>query len=170
MAKAPFPARGLDGEEPDGSRPLPREGNGPGASGLGNGGQEDNWDGDAHIEALLAAAEAGEDEAPPEEGPQGPAQGLYVCLPAEDLTLAGFARGGQADTMGPGPLLAAVVPAVTGPDGQGLAALDEDHLIRVISAAPRTEARAAGTQLAAVREFAARRPDRDRTGAVRAGV
>src|SRR5260370_777772 len=89
MPQDPFPARGPDGEEPDGSGPLPPEGNGPGAS---------------------------------------------------------------------------------GPDGQGLAGLDEDQLIGVISAARRMESRAAWTQLAAVREFAARRPDRDRTGAVRAGV
>jgi hypothetical protein len=40
-----------------------------------------------------------------------------VCLPAEQVTLAGFAQGGEADTMAPGPLLATVVHAVTGPDG-----------------------------------------------------
>src|SRR5712671_7673340 len=82
MAQDPFPGRGSDGDEPDRSGPLPAGGTGPGAAG-----PEDDWDGDAHIEALLAAAEAGEDEAPPEEGPEGPAQGLYVCLPAGDLTL-----------------------------------------------------------------------------------
>ena len=53
--------------------------------------------------------------------------------------------------------------------GSGLAALSEDQLIGVISAARRMESRAAWTQLAAVREFAARRPDRDRTGVPRAG-
>jgi hypothetical protein len=98
MPQDPFPARGADGEEPDGSAALPARGTGPGGAG-----PDDDWDADAHIEALLAAAEAGEDEAPPEEEPEGPAQGLYVCLPAEQLTLAGFARGGQADTMTPGP-------------------------------------------------------------------
>ena len=46
-------------------------------------------------------------------------QGLYVCLPAEQLTLVGFAQGGEADTMAPGPLLAAVVHTVTGQDGSG---------------------------------------------------
>ena len=35
------------------------------------------------------------------DGP-GVEQGLFVCLPAEQLTLAGFAQGGQADTMAPG--------------------------------------------------------------------
>ena len=35
-----------------------------------------------------------------EEGPQ---QGLYVTLPAEELTLEGFAEDGRADTMTPAP-------------------------------------------------------------------
>ena len=158
MPQDPFPARGPDGEEPDGSAALPARGTGP----------DDDWDGDAHMEALLAVAGADEDEAPPEE--EGPAQGLYVCLPAGQLTLAGFARRGQAGTMTPGPLLATVMHAVTGEDGQGLAALDEDQLIGVISAARRLESRIAWTQLAAIREFAARRPaSPGRTGARRPG-
>jgi hypothetical protein len=37
-----------------------------------------------------------------EEGDPGfTGQGLYVCLPPEQLTLTGFAQGGQADTMTP---------------------------------------------------------------------
>jgi hypothetical protein len=51
-------------------------------------------------------------------------QGLFVCLPAEELTLDGFAQDGRSDTMTPGPLLAAILEAVTGDDGSGLAALD----------------------------------------------
>jgi|HubBroStandDraft_4_1064222.scaffolds.fasta_scaffold822548_1 hypothetical protein len=40
---------------------------------------------------------------PAAEG-DGPAeQGLYLCLPPEQLTLAGFAQNGEADTMAPGP-------------------------------------------------------------------
>jgi len=49
------------------------------------------------------------------DGPAG--QGLYVCLPPEQLTLAGFAQNGEADTMAPGPLLGTVVHTVTGQDG-----------------------------------------------------
>jgi len=50
----------------------------------------------------------------PEDDWEGPAgQGLYVTLPAEQLTLSGFAQGGASDTMAPGLLLAAVVGAVT---------------------------------------------------------
>ena len=56
-------------------------------------------------------------------------QGLYVCLPPEQLTLAGFAQGGEADTMAPGPLLAAVVHIVTGEDGRGLAGCSDDQLV-----------------------------------------
>ena len=89
--------------------------------------------------------------------PGGPCgQGLYVCLPAEQVTLEGFAQGGQADTMAPGPLLAAIVDAVTGEDGAGLAGCSDDQLMGIISAARRMEARAAWTLLAAVGEFAAR--------------
>jgi Domain of unknown function (DUF222) len=97
---------------------------------------------------------------------EAPAQGLYVCLPAEQVTLAGFAEGGAADTMTPGALLAAVVEAVTGDDGAGLAGLSDDQLFGIISAARRMESRAAWTLMAAVREFAARRPARqDRAAA-----
>ena len=87
----------------------------------------------------------------------GPAeQGLYVCLPAEQVTLAGFAQNGEADTMAPGPLLATVVDAVAGPDGAGLAGCSDDQLMGIISAARRIEARAAWIQLAAIGEYAAR--------------
>jgi len=90
--------------------------------------------------------------------PEGSEQGLFVCLPAEELTLAGFAQNGRADTMAPGPLLATVLHAVTGEGGSGLAALDDDQLIGLLSGARRIEANAAWAQLAALRELARRRP------------
>ena len=66
------------------------------------------------------SSSAAESSAPwPDDDPAIPEQGLYVCLPAEQVTLAGFAQGGEADTMAPGPLLATVVHAVTGEDGGG---------------------------------------------------
>jgi hypothetical protein len=105
-----------------------------------------------------AAEEAG--EWPEDEGEFPAQQGLYVCLPAEQLTLAGFAQNGEADTMAPGGLLATVVQAVTGEDGAGLAGCDEDQLCGILSAGWRLEARAAWTQLAAIAEFAARRKAR----------
>src|SRR6516162_9565092 len=89
---------------------------------------------------------------------EGAQQGLYVCLPAEELTLEGFAEDGRADTMEPGPLLATVVGAVTGDDAQGLKGASDDQLTGIISASLRLEARAAWTRLAALAEFAARRP------------
>src|SRR5215470_3696466 len=58
-------------------------------------------------------------------------QGLYVCLPPEQLTLAGFAQGGEADTMAPGPLLGNVVHTVTGEDGRGLAGCSDDQLVGI---------------------------------------
>jgi len=93
--------------------------------------------------------------------PGGPEQGLFVCLPAEELTLAGFGQGGRADTMAPGPLLASVLHAITGQDGAGLAGLSDDQLIGVMSAVRRMESRAAWTLMAAMREFASRRPAQD---------
>ncbi len=92
------------------------------------------------------------------EPPEGLGQGLYVTLPAEELTLAGFDQHGRADTMAPGPLLASVVHAVTGQDGAGLGNLSDDQLIGVLSGARRMEARAAWTQLAALAEFGRHRP------------
>jgi len=89
---------------------------------------------------------------------QGLEQGLYVTLPAEQLTLSGFAQGAAADTMAPGPLLATVVHTVTGEDGSGLAGLSDDQLIGIISAARRLESRTAWTLMAAIGEFASRHP------------
>ena len=93
----------------------------------------------------------------PDDDPDGTAgQGLYLCLPAGQVTLEGFAQNGEADTMAPGPLLAAIVDTVTGEDGAGLAGCSDDQLMGIISAARRMEARAAWTLLAAVGEFAGR--------------
>ena len=103
--------------------------------------------------SLPAAEEDG-----PEDDQDGPIeQGLYVCLPAEQVTLAGFAQGGEADTMAPGPLLATVVHAVTGEDGSGLGGCSDDQLVGIISAGQRMASRAAWTSMAAMAEFAARR-------------
>ena len=105
----------------------------------------------------------------PDDDSQGPEQGLFVCLPAEELSLAGFAQNGRADTMTPGPLLATVLDAVMGEDGSGLAGLADDQLIGVLSGARRMEARAAWAQLAAMRELARRRPAREPGDTGRAG-
>jgi hypothetical protein len=104
-----------------------------------------------------------------------PEQGLFVCLPAEELTLEGFAEDGRADTMEPGPLLATVVGAVTGDDAQGLKGASDDQLTGILSASLRMESRDTWIRLAALAEFAARRPaSRDKgiraTGAPAAGA
>jgi uncharacterized protein DUF222 len=94
---------------------------------------------------------------PPVAEGDGPAeQGLYLCLPPEQLTLAGFAQNGEADTMAPGPLLATVVHTVTGEDGEGLGGCSDDQLMGIISAARRMAARDEWTLLAATAEYAAR--------------
>src|SRR5579862_178801 len=63
------------------------------------------------------------DERQPVSDDRVPEQGLYVCLPAEELTLEGFAQDGRADTMAPGALLATLLDAITGEGGSGLAGL-----------------------------------------------
>ena len=130
MPQDPFPSPGCDGEEPDGSVPPPDAEDVPGS---------------------------GEPDRPALSPPAGAGQGLFVCLPAEDLDVARFAQHGQSDSMSPGPLLGEVVHALTGEDGAGLAALSDDQLVGIIAAAQRMESRAAWTLMAAVREFAARR-------------
>src|SRR5215470_4082858 len=64
---------------------------------------------------------------------EGAQQGLYVTAPAEELSLEGFAQDGRADTMAPGPLLAMVLGAVAGENGEGLAGLSDDQLIGFLS-------------------------------------
>jgi len=88
-----------------------------------------------------------------EEGAQ---QGLYVTLPAEELTLEGFAEDGRADTMAPGPLLAMVLGAVAGENGEGLAGLSDDQLIGFLSGTRRMESQMAWAKMAALAEFASR--------------
>src|SRR6266496_4414505 len=73
-----------------------------------------------------------------EEGTQ---QGVYVTLPAEELSLEGFAADGRADTMAPGPLLAMVLGTVAGQNGEGLAGLSDDQLIGFLSGTRRMESR-----------------------------
>src|ERR1700722_12714307 len=82
---------------------------------------------------------------PPGEDAAAPEQALYLPLPAEHLTLAGFGQGSAADTMTPGPLLATVVDTVTGEDGAGLGGCSDDQLLGIISAARRLESRAVWT-------------------------
>jgi hypothetical protein len=106
----------------------------------------------------------GPDDEEPDRSPMptaaegdGPAeQGLYLCLPPEQLTLVGFAQNGEADTMAPGPLLATVVDTIAGPDGQGLAGCSDDQLMGIISAARRQQARDEWTSMAAIAEYATR--------------
>jgi hypothetical protein len=129
MPQDPFSLSPGDAEEPDGSGLPAAEETGP----------EDDWAG------------------PADDGP-GMGQGLYVCLPAEQVTSAGFAQGGEADTMAPGPLLGTIVHTVTGQDGTGLAGCSDDQLMGIVSASRRMQSRSAWTEMVAMAEFAARHP------------
>jgi Domain of unknown function (DUF222) len=111
----------------------------------------------------LVPLPAGDEDRDEEEGLQ---QGLYVTLPAEELTLEGFTEDGRADTMTPGPLLAVILSAVVGEDGKGLAGLSDDQLIGFLSGARRMESLVAWTQMAALTEFAGRHPAKGDPGGV----
>src|SRR5690349_12468248 len=91
---------------------------------------------------------------------EGTPQGLYVTLPAEELSLEGFAQDGRADTMAPGPLLATVLDALAGEDGEGLAGMADDQLIGFLSGTRRMASRLEWARMAALAEFASR-PRRD---------
>jgi hypothetical protein len=92
----------------------------------------------------------------PGDAEEGIPQGLYVTLPAEELSLEGFAADGRADTMAPGPLLATVLGAVAGEDGEGLAGLSDDQLVGFLSGTRRMESRLAWARMAALAEFSSR--------------
>ncbi|MGH3161289.1 MAG: DUF222 domain-containing protein [Streptosporangiaceae bacterium] len=79
-----------------------------------------------------------------------------MTLPAEELSLEGFAGDGRADTMAPGPLLAMVLGVVAGEDGAGLAGLSDDQLIGFLSGTRRMESRMAWAKMAALAELASR--------------
>src|SRR5580704_6982183 len=93
---------------------------------------------------------------PPDQDAPGPEQGLFITLPAGQLSLSGFSQGGATDTMAPGALLATVVDAVAGPEGSGLAGCSDDQLLGIISAVWRQQSRDAWTLMAAVGEYARR--------------
>src|SRR5215469_7714004 len=93
----------------------------------------------------------------PGDADEGVQPGLYVTLPAGELTLEGFGEDGRADTMAPGPLLATILGALAGEDGHGLAGLSDDQLIGFLSGTRRMESQMAWAKMAALAEFASRR-------------
>jgi hypothetical protein len=147
MPEGPFPDRGPDGQEPDGSQPQPADRNGPENRGP-------TPSGDQGSDATLSATPPEEHDAPPEE----PTQGLFICLPAEQADLSGFADGSSTHPIAPGPLLAEVVSAVAGGGGAGLAQISEDCLFSVLSAGRRMSSWGTWLELAAMRELAVRHP------------
>ncbi len=154
MPEEPFPPPGPGDQEPRGPGPLPAGGNGPqdhspadppgtGSSGPASpppDGPDDGWD-----------------EPPPDE-PEGSQQGLFVCLPAENMELSRFGGDDQRPPMAPGPLLAMVAAAVAGGDGAGLAQVPEDMLFAMISGGRRMSSWATWLEFSAMRELALRHP------------
>jgi hypothetical protein len=148
MAQEPFPGHGQDGaphDDDDGAQLEPGQGSGAEADAGDDRWPEDDWDAEAAIDSLVAAADVGECELPPGWPEDG-----------EPPTTV-FSHDGVADAMGPGPVLAVLVHGATR-DKETLAGLTEDELVGVISAVRRLESRAAWTSMTAMRELAARRP------------
>src|SRR5580693_3612397 len=128
MTQHPLPGGGPDGAEPPGSALPPPSGTVPpptetvrAAAGAvpppARAVPEDDWDAEAAISALVAAADAG----------AGEWDLTPDWLAGDDLPLSGFRCDAPADVMGPGPVLAALVHAATR-DEQALAGLEEDQV------------------------------------------
>src|SRR6202044_673610 len=105
MPEEPFPPPGPGDQEPQGPGPLPADGNGlqdhtPGeASGTGSSGPASPPDGpDDGRDEPPPDKPAGWDE-PPAGEPDEPQQGLFVCLPAENMELARFGGDDQGPPM-----------------------------------------------------------------------
>jgi Domain of unknown function (DUF222) len=156
MPENPFPPPGPGVEEPQGPAPLPADGNGPqdhspaAVPGTGSSG--------GHAYPPPARPDDGWDEQPPADEPEGPKQGLFVCLPAENMELSRFGGDDQTPPMAPGPLLAMVAAAVVGGDGAGLTEVPEDMLFAMISGGRRMSSWATWLEFSAMRELALRHP------------
>jgi hypothetical protein len=131
VSPAPLPAPGPDGDDPPRPRDAARDGSGPGApapDGLGADGA-----------AADGPAAHGHD-GPAQDGPDGPAW-------------RAFEQDQAADTMAPGPELAALAEQAAA----DLGGLSDDGVLGLVSAARRLANRAEYLELAAVAEFTARR-------------
>ena len=137
---------GRDGGEP--SSPAPADGF------YGEG--EDAW-----LRRVMAEADADE-EWIPEEQVDAALSGL-----APAGSPGGFAQGGPADVMAPGPELAALAAAACDP--VMLAGLTDNQVLGLAGAGRRLAGRAAWIQQTAAAEFAARRVEPDRKKATAAG-
>ena len=161
MSEASFPGPGPDGEQPSPGIPARDE-----VAGMPAGVPEDDWDGDAEMASYIADLEAGRARIPEEWEIEGPAATISLG-DAADVDLAELAAmlgpdglGGEifapdrsADTMRPGPVLAALTEQAAGDLGR----LTDNQVIGAMSAARRLAARAAYLELAAVAEFTRRR-------------
>src|SRR5580693_7852672 len=165
MPDEPFPPPGPGDQEPQGPGPLPAGRNGPqhhrpadpsGTGGSGPASPPPDGPGDGRDGPPPDGAD-GWDE-PPAGEPEGLQEGLFVCLPAENMELARFGGDDQSPPMAPGPLLAMVAAAVAGGDGAGLARVPEDMLFAMICGGRRMSSWATWLEFSAMRELALRHP------------
>jgi hypothetical protein len=127
-----------------------------------------DYDPDAILDEITAKAESREFEIPGEDGPPpGPVIGMGAAWDADPGVLAklaspqglagmGFGQDGPADTMRPGPLLA----ALTVNAAENARSLSDDELSGAISAARRLQAHAEWMELAGTAEFGRRQEAR----------
>jgi hypothetical protein len=146
VAQHPFPGPGHDDDEP-----LPGE-------------PARDWaeEDDRYLDWLVAEADAGRIEIPPEEPPPGVTVSLgeagdisldELARMAGGLSGTGFSQHQAADVMPPGPVLGALTSQAV----EDLALLPDDELLGVVSAARRLQTRDEYLELAAVAEFTRRR-------------
>jgi hypothetical protein len=159
MPEEPFPPTGPGAQEPQGPAPLPPGRNGPRddspGDAPGTGGNEPA--GPPPAGPPPDGPGDGWDEPPPEE-PEEPEQGLFVCLPAENMELSRFGGDDEHPPMAPGPLLAMVAAAVAGGDGAGLARVPEEMLFAMICGGRRMSSWGTWLEFSAMRELALRHP------------
>jgi hypothetical protein len=166
MSQVPFPGHGLGGGK---LRPGSGMGNGTPDTG-GAWDVEDDFDQDAYLDQLIAAADVGRIQIP---AVQPAAQGLTVSLAevtdpdAADLAgldVAGFAQGGVADTLAPGTALLALAEAACSPGT--LPGLDDNQVLGLAGAGKRLAALGTWIELSAASQFAGRRRTGDQPGSV----
>jgi hypothetical protein len=146
MVPDPVSDNGQDGEPSRPGNGLPSD-SGPDLN-------DQVWNGQAEVERLIAAVDAGQVKIPEESSP-----GVWFSLAGvadeAELNLAGLGKGGRIDTRPPDAALAALADMACDP--AMLVTLGDNQVLGLAAAGRRLAARAAWIQQTAVAEFAARR-------------
>jgi hypothetical protein len=157
MSTEPFPPPGAP---PPGVPP-------PGSAGSGHGVPADDRDRDAAFEAFCARVESGDYDIPPPDDDEDWGWDFQSAEQAASAA-AEFTQGAAADTMAPGPLLAAFAHDAAGPGAEDVTGLTDNQLAGMIGAGRRLASWGSSLQIAATAELAGRRRTGD-PAAIRCG-